>query len=94
VGCATDGEPCRQTDERLRHPDAGSRAIRLAREGASLGITVAMSWRIAAGDLGRVHCAIANHGARDPSLADHPALALPLTHPETAWLIAPEQVPQ
>jgi alpha-galactosidase len=66
------------TDFRLRQWDASEGEIRFAWHDAMLGIHVDVWWRIRSGDVVRVSCDISNHGAADVTLADHPALVLPI----------------
>lgn len=66
------------TDFRVRQWDVGTREIGIAWEDAALGLHVDQWWRIRPGDVVRVTCDISNHGPRDFTLADHPALVLPI----------------
>lgn len=66
------------TDFRVRQWDAGERELWITWHDAGLGIHVDMWWRIHTGDVVRVSCDVSNHGAADFTLADHPALVLPV----------------
>lgn len=66
------------TDFRVRQWNASARELWIAWHDAALGLHVDVWWRIRSGDVVRVSCEITNHGARDFTLADHPALVLPI----------------
>jgi alpha-galactosidase len=66
------------TDFRVRQWHASARELWIAWHDAALGLHVDVWWRIRSGDVVRVSCEITNHGARDFTLADHPALVLPI----------------
>ncbi len=66
------------TDFRVRQWDASERELWVAWHDAGLGIHVDMWWRIRTGDVVRVSCEVSNHGTADFTLADHPALVLPI----------------
>ena len=66
------------SDFRVSKWDACERELWIAWHEATLGLYVDMWWRIRSGDVVRVSCDISNHGPRDFTLADHPALVLPI----------------
>lgn len=66
------------TDLRVRQWDASARDIWIAWEDAGLGVQVDVRWRIRSGDVVEVSCDISNTGTRDFTLADHPALVMPI----------------
>jgi len=66
------------TDLRVRQWDVSKREIGIAWHDEALGIHVDVRWRIRSSDVIAVSCDIANHGERRFSLADHPALVLPV----------------
>jgi len=66
------------TDLRVRQWEASACELGIAWEDAGLGLHVDVSWCIRSGDVVRVRCGISNTGARDFTLADHPALVLPI----------------
>lgn len=66
------------TDFRLRQWDASERELWIAWEDAATGVLVDAWWRIRSGDVVRASCDISNMGPRSFTLADHPALVLPI----------------
>ena len=66
------------TDFRIRRWDSSERELWIAWEDQTLGLQVDLWWRIRSGDIVRVSCDISNIGTHDLTLADHPALVLPI----------------
>lgn len=66
------------TDFRLSRWDASASEILIAWLDTALGLHVDVWWRIGSGDVVRVRCDISNHGPSSFTLADHPALILPI----------------
>ena len=66
------------THFRVSQWDASEREIWIAWHDETLGIHVDVWWRIRSGDVVTVSCDISNHGTADFTLADHPALVLPV----------------
>ncbi len=66
------------TDFRVIDWDATKWDIRIGWHDERLGIDFNAWWRVTAGDVVRVSCNLVNHGERNFTLADHPALVLPI----------------
>ncbi|WP_172449714.1 alpha-galactosidase [Porphyrobacter sp. HT-58-2] len=66
------------SDFRVSKWDVSERELWIAWHETTLGLYVDMWWRIRSGDVVTVRCDISNHGPRDFTLADHPALVLPI----------------
>jgi alpha-galactosidase len=66
------------TDFRVSQWDASEREIWIEWWDETLGIHIDVWWRIRSGDVVRVNCGVSNHGPSDFTLADQPALVLPI----------------
>lgn len=66
------------TDFRVIEWDATEWDIRIGWRDERLGIDVNVWWRVIAGDVVRANCHLVNDGERNFTLADHPALVLPI----------------
>lgn len=66
------------TDFRVSRWDASESEIWIAWEDERLGVAVNLWWRIRSGEIVRVACDVVNVGKNNFTLADHPALVLPL----------------
>ncbi len=66
------------TDFRVSGWDASAREIWIAWHDEALGIQIDVWWRIRSGDVVRVNCDVSNHGTASFTLADHPALVVPI----------------
>lgn len=72
------------TDLRVSQWDAAERELWIEWRDERLGILINQWWRMRAGDVGSVTCDVVNHGERDFTLVDHPALILPIPRRFTA----------
>lgn len=66
------------TDFRVHQWDASERELWIDWQDERLGIDVDLWWRICPGDVVQVTCGIGNRGTANYTLADHPALILPI----------------